>query len=104
MESNADWKLKLRYGKTVTPYQHFSLIGGGMMLDESNKYGCPLGSAVMSIKIWAEDEDHAADTFQMIGEKVGFAVDQAIEIYKTEPEEPPIDKAYGYDINFIPYD
>ena len=74
------------------------------MLDESNQYGCRVGSAVMSVKIWALNETQAADTFQMIGDKVGFFVDQAIEVYETEPEEPPLDNSYGYDVGFIPYD
>ena len=104
MDSSSDWKLKLRYGKAVTPYQHFSLIGGGMMLDESNKYDCRVGTAVMSAKIWALSETDAADTFQMMGDKVGFYVDQTIEVFKTEPDEPPTDYTYGYDIGFIPYD
>ena len=101
---DADWKLKLRYGKVTTPFNHYSVLGGGMMLDDTNKYQCRTGSAVMSLKIWARNETDAAETFEMVGDKVGFYVDQAIEIYSTEPDEPPRENSYGYDISFVPYD
>lgn len=99
---DTDWKLKLRYGKSTTPFNHYAVLGGGMMLNDSNKYQCRVGSAVMSMKVWALNEHDAAETFQMVGYKVGFYVDQAIEIYSTDPEERPLENSYGYDISFIP--
>ncbi len=30
-EQEKDWKLKLRYGKLQTPYQHFTLIAKGIV-------------------------------------------------------------------------
>lgn len=103
MENKSDWKLKLRYGKESTPYQHFTVLCDGFVTNGDNEFGCPEGSAVMAIKVWAEDEEQAADMLQVIGTQIGFSAKGDIEIYKTEPEEPPKENPFGYDINFTPY-
>ena len=52
-KSEEDWKLKLRYGKISTPYEHYTLITDGHILD-ANKCGVERGgSAFMSMKVWA---------------------------------------------------
>jgi len=58
----------------------------------------------MAMKAWASDSDEAANMIQDIGMQVGFTVDGNIEIYETEPTEPPKENPYGYDITFSPYD
>lgn len=40
----------------------------------------------------------------VIGERIGFVVNGDIQIYETEPTEPPRENPYGYDINFTPFD
>ncbi|HEY6402046.1 MAG TPA: hypothetical protein VI479_11595 [Blastocatellia bacterium] len=36
--------------------------------------------------------------------RIGFTVDGRIEIYVTEPDQPPGEKPHSYDIRFTPYD
>ena len=106
-ESNdtpSDWKLKLRYGKIKTPYQHFTLIAEGKRDIPSEEYACPAGPAFMGIKTWASSHDEAYDMVRVIGKQLGFTVTGRIMLYYTEPEEPPRDNPYGYGTNFTPFD
>ncbi len=103
MENNSDWKLRLRYGKDKTPYTHFTVLGDGTVVDNSHGFDCPVGPAVMAIKVWALDSEQACNMLNVIGEQVGFHVKGKVEIYKTEPEEPPKENPFGYGINFTPY-
>jgi hypothetical protein len=98
-----DWKLKLRYGKLQTPYQHFTLLAEGIVGDLEDGFSCPKGSAIMGMKVWATDSDEAADMIQIIGENIGFTVTGKIEVYSTDPVEPPGENPHGYDIKFTPY-
>ncbi len=98
-----DWKLKLRYGKLQTPFQHFTLLAHGIVGDLEDGFSCPTGSAIMGMKVWATDSDEAADMIQVISENIGFTVTGNIEVYSTDPVEPPGDNPHGYDIQFTPY-
>lgn len=104
MQDETDWKLKLRYGKETTPYSHYTIIADGVAGDLVDGFECRPGSAVMSMKAWASDLDEALDMIRSIGEQVGFNVSGEVEIYETEPEHPPKDNPYGYDLNFVEYD
>ena len=37
-ESEKDWKLKLRYGKLKTPYQHYTAIAEGVAGEEMQDF------------------------------------------------------------------
>jgi len=100
---SSDWKLKLRYGKLHTPYKHFTAFAEGRMEKESSAFECPLGPAWMAMKMWATDADESGDMIQVIGGQIGFTVTGKIEIYDTEPTQPPRDKPFGYDISFTPF-
>ncbi|MCE2571446.1 hypothetical protein [Motilimonas eburnea] len=58
----------------------------------------------MAIKTWAINSDQSADMLKVIGRQIGFEANGKIEVYKTEPEEPPKENPFGYGINFTPYD
>ena len=58
----------------------------------------------MGMKTWASSEDESADMIQAIGEQIGFTVTGQIQIYETEPMQPPRVDPYGYDIIFTPFD
>ena len=103
-EPDKDWKLKLRYGKLKTPYQHYTAIAEGVVSEEMEDFSCPPGKAFMGMKTWASSTDESADMIQAIGEQIGFTVTGRIQIYETEPTQPPRDDPYGYDINFTPFD
>jgi hypothetical protein len=98
------WKLKLRYGKLKTPYQHYTVIAEGVVREEMEGFSCLIGKAFMAMKTWASTPDESAHMVQFIGKQIGFTVTGNIQIYDTEPTQPPRDKPYGYDINFTPFD
>jgi hypothetical protein len=101
---NNDWRSDLKNGVLRTPYQHFTLIADGAIVDPS-KWGAGLetGSAVMSMNVWATSEEEAFDMIEIIGEQIGFDVTGRVELYNTEPKEPPRENPYGYDIGFENY-
>jgi hypothetical protein len=99
-----DWKLKLRYGKLKTPFQHFTLIAEGKVAGGLKEgFSCPKGSAFMAMKVWATSSDEASHMIGVLGEHIGFDVNGRIQVYETEPASPPRDSPYGYDINFTPF-
>jgi hypothetical protein len=99
-----DWKLKLRYGKLKTPYQHFTVLADGIVGHLREGFQCRPGRAWMAMKTWATDTAESSDMIQVIGRDIGFTVDGRIQVYETEPDQPPGDNPYGYDIGFTPYD
>lgn len=101
--SEKDWKLKLRYGKLQTSYKHVTLIAEGIAGELSDGFECSPGSAYMGMKAWVSSDEEAADMIQAIGTQIGFEVTGDIQLYHTEPEEPPKDNPYGYDIKFTPF-
>jgi hypothetical protein len=98
-----DWKLKLRYGKLKTPYSHFSVVAEGEMTAEENEFGCPVGNAIMGMKVWASSSDEAGDMIRVIGEQLSFSITGRTYVYDTEPEQPPREHPHGYDIQFTPF-
>ena len=99
-----NWKLKLRYGKLKTPFQHFTLIVEGKVEHLSEDFSCPKGSAFMAMKVWAISWEEACDMIRAIAEHIGFEVTGRINVYETPPTSPPRENPYGYDINFTPFD
>lgn len=98
-----DWKLKLRYGQITTPFQHFTLIADGIVGELEDGFECPPGTAYMGMKTWASDADEAADMIKAIGAQIGFEVTGKIQVFSTDPTEPPGENPHGYDIQFTPY-
>jgi hypothetical protein len=92
-----NWKLKLRYGKLRTPYKHFTAITKGTV-EESSTFSP--GNAFMGIKMWAATYDDAADLVESVARQVCFTITGKIELFDTEPQEPPREDAYGYDVDF----
>jgi len=98
-----NWKLDLRYGRLITPFRHFTLIANGIAGELGAGFKCPEGPAIMSMKTWATDTNEAADMFVVIGRQIGFAVTDKIDIYETEPDQPPGDNPHEYAISFVPH-
>jgi hypothetical protein len=99
-----DWKLKLRYGKLETPYKHYTALADGIVEELVEGFQCPKGNAWMAMKTWASSTGESADMIKVIGQQIGFKVTGKIEVYETEPTQPPSDNPHGYDINFTPYE
>jgi len=101
--ADKDWKLKLRYGKLQTPFKHVTLIAEGIAGELHDGFTCLPGNAYMGMKAWATSDEEAADMIQVIGKQIGFDITGAIQIYYTDPSEPPQKKPHGYDIRFTPF-
>jgi hypothetical protein len=100
-----NWKLKLKYGKLVTPYKHFSVIAEGIVISElKDGYSCRPGSAFMAIKAWATSNNEAYDMISWIAEQLGFKITGRIQIFTTEADKPPEDQPFIYDIDFRPFE
>ena len=103
-QQNQNWKLQLRHGRLVTPYKHFTAIADGVVGELRDGFECRPGAAFMSMRTWATDASEVAHMVRQIGQQIGFAASDRIQIFATAPEQPPGEKPYGYDIRFVPYD
>jgi len=103
MENQKDWKLKLRYGKIKTPYQHFTAIAEGVRVKPDNSVQGPPGPAIITLRTWARDTAQSAEIVQSLGNELGYQITGNIKIYETDPERPPKDNPYGYGLNFTPF-
>lgn len=104
MNDEKDWKLKLRYGRLPTPFHHFTVLADGIVGDLKDGFECRPGRAWMAMKTWATDTDESIDMIRVIGKQIGFVIDGRVEVFETEPDQPPGEHPHGYDINFTPYD
>jgi hypothetical protein len=104
IEDTKDWKLRLRYGKLTTTFKHFTVLADGVVGKLEDGFERRPGRAWVSMKTWATDADESMDMIRVIGERIGFTVDGHIEVYVTEPDQPPGEKPHVYDIRFTPYD
>ena len=103
-DDDKHWKLKLRYGRLTTPYNHYTVLAEGVVAELAEGFSCPPGSAWMAMKTWASSPDESADMIRVIGKEIGFTVTGKTHVYDTEPVQPPKDDPYGYDIKFTPFD
>lgn len=86
------------------PYKHSTAIANRVAGKPQDGFECRPGNAVMSMKTWAIDTDESAHMIRVIGQQIGFSASGKIQIYETEPEQPPGHNPHGYDIRFVPYD
>jgi hypothetical protein len=98
-----DWKLKLRYGKLKTPYQHFTIIVPVIINEFIEDFSAQPGKAYAGIKMWATDIDEAIDLTCSLAKHTGFEITGKIEVHKTDPVQPPGNNPNAYDINFSYY-
>ena len=103
-EQPEDWKLKLRYGKLKTPFKHYTVISEGVVGRLAQGFSCRSGNAIMAMKTWCNSVDESADMLVTIGREIGFTAKAKIQVFETDPKEPPRETPFGYDINFTPFD
>ncbi|NML66583.1 hypothetical protein HHL22_15345 [Hymenobacter sp. RP-2-7] len=96
-EEIKNWKLKLRYGKLTTIYQHFTSITEGVVAKESDY---AVGNAFMALKMWVKDDSEAIDLVSSVAKQVGFVIKDKVELFNTDPIQPPQQEPYGYDLKF----
>jgi hypothetical protein len=99
-----NWKLKLRYGRLKTPFQHFTVIAEGVAGDLMDGFSCRPGSTFMSMKVWASSSEESIEMIRAIGKQIGFTVTGRTYVYETEPTSPPKANPHGYEIKFTSFD
>jgi len=77
-----------------------TVLADGIIGELTDGFECPKGKAWMAMKTWTSSTHESVDTVKAIGEQIGFEVTGKVEVYETEPKQPPSDKPNGYDINF----
>ncbi len=102
-ENESDWKLKYKYGIKKTSFKHYTILAPGVSKNIENAFNCPDGKAIMGMKIWAFNSKEAATLFQEVGDQIGFTTTGNIEIYDSDPQEPPQENPSVYNINFTPF-
>ena len=103
-DEEPDWKLKLRYGKLLTPFHHYTAIAKGVVGELPDGFSCRPGPAFMGMKTWASSSGESADMIAVIGRQIGFTITGDVQVYETEALKPPGEKPTGYDITFTPFD
>ncbi len=99
-----NWKLDLRYGRTKTPFTHFTLIINGEILEADTEAGVAQGPCIMGLKVWATNEEEAVDVAYSVAKRLGFTVSGKIQFYLTEPHQPPSENPSAYGATFTPYE
>ena len=94
----------LRYGRLKTPYEHFTVLADVRVIEGDDDLGSQIGPAWLAMKVWAESVDAAADLVAAIAPQVGAEVHGRVEVYSSEPEEPPQDEPFAYDPSFVAYE
>lgn len=87
----------------MTDYTHYTLLADGQVTEANPEFGTVLGPCIMAMKVWATDPDQAADIIVAVGERLGFRPEGELQVFVTEPEEPPEEQPFGYDVQFTSY-
>ena len=91
-------------GQLMTPYKHFSAIAHGIAGNLPASFKCRPGPAVMGMSMWATDPEQSVRMMHAVSEQLGFTMTDKLEIYETDPQQPPGEHPSGYGICFIPHD
>jgi hypothetical protein len=94
----------LRYGRLETPYEHFTVLADVRVIEGDADLGSQVGLAWLSMKVWALSADAAADLIGAIAPQMGAEVHGSVDVYSSEPVEPPRDEPFAYDPNFVAYE
>ncbi len=100
----ADWKLKLKSGIIKTVYKHYSVVVEGVGKNIPEEFSCPPGKAFMSMKTWSSSTQESSNMAKEIGNQIGFKITRKVDVYETEPTQPPQENPFGYDISFAPFE
>lgn len=103
-EDKTDWKLKLRYGQLETPYTYYTVLSDGDVVEPNEEMQSICGPAILGMKVWATDTEEAAAVIKNLGRYLGFEIKGKMEIYETDPLQPPTENPSGYDANITPYE
>jgi hypothetical protein len=98
-----DWKRKLTNGEIETVFTHYAMVADGRVVEPNADFNTEPGPSVLSMKAWAKDLEEAGDMIVAISNHLGFKIADKVDIYATEPDAPPKDKPFGYDLKFTPY-
>ena len=103
-DPHPNWKLLLRYGRLDTPYEHFTVLADVQVIEGDADLGSRVGPAWLSMKVWAASADAAAQLVEAIASQVGTELRGNVEVYSSEPTEPPQEEPFAYDPSFVAYE
>ena len=103
-DAPTEWKRQYQRGALVTPYKHYSVIADGVAGQRTEEFGARPGPAFLGMKVWASSTAEAAHMARLFANRSGFALQGKIEVYVTEPTEPPREKPHADGVKFTPYD
>ena len=104
VEFEKDWKIKLANGLITTDFRHYSVLADCTVGELIEGFDCRPGKAWVGIKAWAIDLDDATDIVLGMGNEIGYEVTGKVEIFETEPEMPPQEGSFCYELNFTPFE
>ena len=85
-------------------FSHFTLVADGVVVTANADFETVPGPAICTMKVWANNADLAAEMMVAIAPQLGFQPSGRVELYETEPDLPPEDQPFAYDVNFVAYD
>lgn len=102
-EPAEDWQALYKSGKLSTPYSHYSTITDGVASPKSEEFGAIQGHAILGMMLWASSPEEAAHMTRLFAERANFSIEGKIEVYGSEPSEPPRHEPHAYGIKFTPF-
>lgn len=104
--ADKNWLQKLKLGKIKTQFHHYTVLVDVFAEEDITDYEsnvCPKGKAWMGVKVWATDTEEAGDVAFQLAQSLGFEINE-IQIFNTEPEQPPTENPSAYGVNYTPYE
>jgi hypothetical protein len=98
-----DWKLLYQNGTLNTRFKHYSVIADGVAGRAAEEFRGKPGPAFLGMKVWASSSEEAAHMFRLFAERTSFTIKGKVDVYDTEPSEPPRDEPHAYGIKFTSY-
>jgi hypothetical protein len=89
-------------GAPVAAFNHYTLIFGGNVQEETERNGSPAGSAFMKFKCWASSQDEAMEMAGLFAKEFSFKVSGRLQVSETEPAKQPCGIPFGYDFRITP--
>jgi len=82
-------------------YNHYTLIFGGNVQEETERNGAPIGPALMGFKCWASSQDQAMKLAELFSKEFSF-IATGVQFLESKPAKPPCAIPFGYDFRITP--
>ncbi|MEM5516187.1 hypothetical protein WNY37_04450 [Henriciella sp. AS95] len=82
----------------MSDFKHFSIVAGGELVEGHEVPDGAVGPNVVSMKVWAADVEQAVDVYCEVGNRIGFKIDQNVEVHRTPAQQAQGDNPTAYDV------